>query len=345
MQKQIESLKKKGASQALALREARAEAVGLRGMAMDAQMELKQSNTDGPRVRKLEAEVLSLRDKLHEAQLQTNAEAEARQQVIREAGQFEESAESAAVQLHNAKVGSQRSCAFESRPNEAGQAYRLDICSLQEEVSNLQRECGHLKLQVTQLQHSLREGEKRLEKAREQLATSISKEERFQTRGKQAYARIRAAWACAKGTSKAAGAIATASREMRPVEIVSIYEEQKAQVCLPCFLGSSCIVQMHAFTSGPLHDFTLRSKFLDFYSRIHGCVRFVQVEADVKRLSAENAVLLSQVRDLENKVTLASRELSNSGTPVAAVRTLPACTLADGQHLQSVPSLHKLSWH
>ena len=96
----------------------------------------------------------------------------------------------------------------------------------------MQRECGHLKLQVTQLTHSLREGEKRLEKTREQLAASISKEERFQTRGKQAYARIRAAWACAKGTSKAAGALAAASREMRPVEIVSIYEEQKAQVCL-----------------------------------------------------------------------------------------------------------------
>lgn len=44
----------------------------------------------------------------------------------------------------------------------------------------------------------------------------------------------------------------------------------------------------------------------------------------MKRLSAENAVLLSQVRDLENKVTLASRELSNSGAPVAAVRILPS---------------------
>lgn len=48
----------------------------------------------------------------------------------------------------------------------------------------------------------------------------------------------------------------------------------------------------------------------------------MQVDADVKRLSAENAVLLSQVRDLENEVTLASRELSNSGAPVAAVRSL-----------------------
>ena len=104
MQKQIESLKKKGASQAASLRETRAEADDLRRTAMDAQMELKQSHTDGPHVRKLEAEVSSLRDKLHEAQLQKHAEAEARQQVSREAGQFEESAESAAVQLQHAKV-------------------------------------------------------------------------------------------------------------------------------------------------------------------------------------------------------------------------------------------------
>lgn len=64
----------------------------------------------------------------------------------------------------------------------------------------------------------------------------------------------------------------------------------------------------------------------------HEFVRFVQVEADVKRLSAENAVLLSQVRDLENKVTLASRELSNSGAPVAAVRSLPSRSLAHSTH-------------
>lgn len=101
---------------------------------------------------------------------------------------------------------------------------------VQDELANSHKECGHLKLQVTQLAHSLRECEKRLEKTREQLSASISKEERFHTRGKQAYTRIRAAWASAKGTSKAAGAIATASREMRPVEIVSIYEDQKAQV-------------------------------------------------------------------------------------------------------------------
>lgn len=45
----------------------------------------------------------------------------------------------------------------------------------------------------------------------------------------------------------------------------------------------------------------------------------VQADAEVKKLSAENAVLLNQVRDLENKVTLANRELSNSGATVTAV--------------------------
>jgi predicted RNase H-like nuclease (RuvC/YqgF family) len=104
VQKQIESMKKKGASQLAALRESRAEIASLRGMAMDAQLELKQTSTDGPHVRKLEAEVSSLRSKLHEAQLQTQAEAEARQQVIREAGQLEESAEISTVQLQQAKV-------------------------------------------------------------------------------------------------------------------------------------------------------------------------------------------------------------------------------------------------
>lgn len=104
--------------------------------------------------------------------------------------------------------------------------------SVQGEVAASQKESGHLKLQVTQLTHSLRECEKRLEKTREQLSASMSKEERFHARGKQAYARIRAAWASTKGTNKVAGAIAAASREMRPVEIVGIYEDQKSQVAL-----------------------------------------------------------------------------------------------------------------
>ena len=112
--------------------------------------------------------------------------------------------------------------------------------AVQDEVAASQKESGNLKLQVTQLSHSLRECEKRLEKTREQLSASIAKEERFLSRGKQAYARIRAAWASAKGTNKVAGAIAAASREMRPVEIVSIYEDQKSQVAL---LQDCCVEQ------------------------------------------------------------------------------------------------------
>lgn len=109
VQKQIESLKKKGASQTASLNEAKAEIVTLRGAAMDAQMELKQSAVEGPHVLKLEADVKSLRDKLRAAQLQASSEAEARQQVSREAGQLEDSVETAAVQLQRAEV--RHSCA------------------------------------------------------------------------------------------------------------------------------------------------------------------------------------------------------------------------------------------
>jgi hypothetical protein len=94
----------------------------------------------------------------------------------------------------------------------------------------VRKESGHLRLQVSQLSHNLREAEKRLERCRDQLAVSIAKEERALARNKQTYGRIKAAWASTRGTNKAAGAISGASREMRPVEIVGIYEEQKAQV-------------------------------------------------------------------------------------------------------------------
>jgi hypothetical protein len=46
----------------------------------------------------------------------------------------------------------------------------------------------------------------------------------------------------------------------------------------------------------------------------------VQVDAEVRRLTAENQELLRQVRDLDNKATLAARDLSNSGAAVVAVR-------------------------
>lgn len=46
----------------------------------------------------------------------------------------------------------------------------------------------------------------------------------------------------------------------------------------------------------------------------------VQVDAEVKRLAAENEVLLRQVRDLDNKATLAARDLSHSGDSAVTVR-------------------------
>lgn len=101
---------------------------------------------------------------------------------------------------------------------------------LQDELAETSRDCGHLRLQAAQLTHNLREGEKRLERCREQLAVSLGREERQLGKAKQTYARLKSAWAQAKGTSKAAGAISAAARELRPVEIVSLYEEQRSQV-------------------------------------------------------------------------------------------------------------------
>lgn len=102
---------------------------------------------------------------------------------------------------------------------------------MQDDLAESSKECGHLRIQVAQLAHNLREGEKRLERCREQLAVAVGREERQVGKAKQTYARLKSAWAQAKGSSKAAGAISAATRELRPVEIVGIYEEQRAQVC------------------------------------------------------------------------------------------------------------------
>lgn len=45
----------------------------------------------------------------------------------------------------------------------------------------------------------------------------------------------------------------------------------------------------------------------------------VQADTELKRLAAENEVLLRQVRDLENRVTLTTREISSGGQPAAVV--------------------------
>lgn len=108
---------------------------------------------------------------------------------------------------------------------------RDHLLVLQDELAESNRDCGHLRLQVAQLTHNMREGEKRLERCREQLAVAVGREERLVGKSKQTYARLKSAWAQAKGTSKAAGAISAAARELRPVEIVGLYEEQRSQVC------------------------------------------------------------------------------------------------------------------
>eukprot|EP00892_Ulva_mutabilis_P009660 jgi/Ulvmu1/7066/UM033_0126.1 len=241
-QKQIEGSKRKAAAHAADLQSARAEMAELKHAAAQSQRDARQAAASGPHVRKLEAEVTALRQRLREAQSAHGAEAEARQQVTREAGQLEETAEEASVQLRRA----------------------------QDDLAESNKDCGHLRLQVAQLTHGLREGEKRLERCREQLAVAVGREERLTGKARQTYARLKSAWAQAKGSSKAAGAISAAARELRPVEIVGIYEEQRAQT-----------------------------------------------DTELKRLAAENEVLLRQVRDLENRVTLTTRELSSGGQPAA----------------------------
>lgn len=76
----------------------------LKHAASQSQRDARQAAASGPHVRKLEAEVSALRQRLREAESARGAEAEARQQVAREAGQLEETAEEASVQLRRAQV-------------------------------------------------------------------------------------------------------------------------------------------------------------------------------------------------------------------------------------------------
>lgn len=56
----------------------------------------------------------------------------------------------------------------------------------------------------------------------------VAKEERRVTRDKEAYARLRSAFAAtASAPGKAAGAVAAAARELRPLEIVGLYETRR----------------------------------------------------------------------------------------------------------------------
>lgn len=104
VQKQIEGSKRKAAAHAADLQSARAEIAELKHAAAQSQREARQAAASGPHVRKLEAETAALRERLREAQTARGAEAEARQQADRAAGQLEETAEEAGVQLRRVQV-------------------------------------------------------------------------------------------------------------------------------------------------------------------------------------------------------------------------------------------------
>ncbi|KIY91332.1 hypothetical protein MNEG_16632, partial [Monoraphidium neglectum] len=97
-----------------------------------------------------------------------------------------------------------------------------------------------LRYKVSLLDHGLKAKESEGERLRERLADKVAREERRLAHDKAAYARLRQAHAATKRDAAvaaaaaggvagrgAAGAVAAAARELRPVEIVGIYETQR----------------------------------------------------------------------------------------------------------------------
>lgn len=101
------------------------------------------------------------------------------------------------------------------------------ISCVQDESAAAQKDAAAQRTLAAQAAHAAREAEKQLERCRSQLATAVAKEERSKARTRDTYARMRNAWAATKGSSRASGAIAAAARELRPIEIVGIYEHAK----------------------------------------------------------------------------------------------------------------------
>ncbi|MEW5316929.1 MAG: hypothetical protein WDW38_008268 [Sanguina aurantia] len=86
------------------------------------------------------------------------------------------------------------------------------------------------KTRLSTLEHSARHKEAALDKLTAHLAERVAKEERRLARDKAVYARMRGAYVTHKADLQgkgAAGAISAASRELRPIEIVAIYELQR----------------------------------------------------------------------------------------------------------------------
>jgi hypothetical protein len=103
---------------------------------------------------------------------------------------------------------------------------------VQEEAAASAKDAAQQRALATQHLHACREMEQRLEQCRKQLGAAVTREERTLARNRDIYSRMRVAWASTKGTPRAPGAVAAAARELRPVEIVGIYEHHKAQADL-----------------------------------------------------------------------------------------------------------------
>ncbi|KAL0019238.1 hypothetical protein WJX79_004955 [Trebouxia sp. C0005] len=99
-----------------------------------------------------------------------------------------------------------------------------------EQARAAESEVQRLQSHVAHLQHAARAQEVILEQLKGRLGDKVTKEERVAKRDAEAYARLKRAFLTNKGEGSSrgqAGAVAAAARELRPVEIVGLYEEQK----------------------------------------------------------------------------------------------------------------------
>lgn len=102
---------------------------------------------------------------------------------------------------------------------------------LQAEVKRLEGELSRYRAKYGQLEHLVRSREQEADKLRDKLAERVAREERRTARDKEVYERLKRVHATAGGSrqSPSSGSVNAAVRELRPVEIVSLYEAQRDQ--------------------------------------------------------------------------------------------------------------------
>ncbi|BDA41633.1 hypothetical protein COCOBI_02-4140 [Coccomyxa sp. Obi] len=153
-------------------------------------------------VKKLESDLARLSRELNEAD-QQNRELRASKEELKE-----------------------RASHYEADLREARQCH----AEVQERVRAAERRAGHARQALVQAEHSSRAHEAAAQKLRERLAAKVRAEEWRLQRDADAHSRIKAALASHKGDGRAksaAGAVSAAVREMRPLEIVGVYESQR----------------------------------------------------------------------------------------------------------------------